>query len=62
MIALFFDVLIDLIRHRRRRGVLSRRIAKYKSIIELDFFRERARLREIVVILTGKSDDDIGRN
>ena len=62
MIALFFHVFVNLVRHGRGRRVLSRGITKHECVIELDLFSQRLRLFEIVVGLARKSDDDVGGN
>ena len=62
LIALLFDVLIDLIRHFRGGRLAARRIAKNERVIELEFFNQIARMPVIVVGFARKSHDDIGGN
>src|SRR5882724_90711 len=59
LIALFFDVFVDLIRDFRRRSIPTRRITKHERVIELDFLDQIACLPVVVVRLAGKPDDDV---
>src|SRR6476660_9290567 len=59
LIALFFQIFVDLIRHFRGGSIAPRRITKHESVIELDFLDQIARLFIIFFCFARKSDDYI---